>query len=311
MTKSFIGDYKLKPKTIDAIRDLAVSVESKDLELAQDLMLLAHKSRPKGSFIKRKLDDYTLKLGNLNSPSNILVRNLFESKELAIIPIGFRCFTSMRIREDLGLRQASLPFDSGFFSPESVASVLLDPKIDLRLSLDDKNHSVCMKCEQFNDKDHGLGIQFNRTSYDEIESLLIDKNMDGINSYLDSTFGYYTLDEKHKFVLAHYNWHKFADFSKSGGITNPEENLPRISEMLNKRLTRMFDLCKSANDIIFVFGNYQGYRYIKIDEKVHSLEDFSLLNKVVEDLFPGKAHVVLSQEVDTADKVLTLLGKTN
>lgn len=57
---------KLKPKTIDLIRKLAISQENDDIEVAFDLMKLAKLARPTGSVIKEKLKQYQYKLDSFN-----------------------------------------------------------------------------------------------------------------------------------------------------------------------------------------------------------------------------------------------------
>lgn len=161
----------------------------------------------------------------------------------------------------LGVSQASLPFDSGFFPPASVASVLANPKINMRFDDEKLTHSVCLKFEGCTDSAGNRGIEFKRSSYDEINTIVTSKNIENINQYLDSTFGYYTLDENHKFVLAHYNWHEFSDKSKYKGITDPTLNLEAINKSLNKRIDRLFDICNSAKYIFFIYGEYQNYEY--------------------------------------------------
>ena len=52
----------MKPKTIDIIRDLALKYEQHDLEVAHDLMTVAHQERPAGQLITKKLLDYKYRL---------------------------------------------------------------------------------------------------------------------------------------------------------------------------------------------------------------------------------------------------------
>ncbi|EAI5093144.1 hypothetical protein FZ734_04940 [Campylobacter jejuni] len=144
---------------------------------------------------------------------------LYENNKIAILPLGFRCFTKQMIFNNINIKQLSLPFDSGFFSPFfSVASVFENPVIKL-----DGGHSVCLKYEYYKDENIGLGIKFQISSYEEINELALSRKDPTINILLDSTFGYYTLSLKHKFILAHYNWHRFADQRLSKGITEPKK----------------------------------------------------------------------------------------
>lgn len=49
---------KYNNKEIDMIRDSAIALEKTNIKLAYALMLIAHKGRPDGKFIKKKLEEY-------------------------------------------------------------------------------------------------------------------------------------------------------------------------------------------------------------------------------------------------------------
>ncbi|MFW8629525.1 hypothetical protein [Vibrio natriegens] len=53
---------KLSPKVVDIIRDLALTYESSNLDVAYELMKLAHHHRPTGPFILKKMNEYKNKL---------------------------------------------------------------------------------------------------------------------------------------------------------------------------------------------------------------------------------------------------------
>ena len=105
---------ELKPKTVDALRDLALKIESTDLETAKELMLMAHLARPNGPFIKQKLDEYNKKPTIPETPNKIKLDEMLDSGELVIIPAGFRCYTKETLKDVIGLDQESFPFDVGF-----------------------------------------------------------------------------------------------------------------------------------------------------------------------------------------------------
>lgn len=54
----------LSPSTIDYLRDLAIHEEGGNLNLAYEIMSLAHEARPSGSFIKKKQAEYKDKLAS-------------------------------------------------------------------------------------------------------------------------------------------------------------------------------------------------------------------------------------------------------
>lgn len=299
---------KLKPKTVDALRDLAVKIEKNDLETAQELMLLAYTARPTGTFIKAKLDEY-IKKSALSQEDEIKLKQMVESGEIAIIPIGFRCFAKQAIQKLFGVVQESLVFDSGFFPPSSVASVLRNPTIRLKYSSDyNDSHAVCIKYENYNDPISGKGIKFQKSTYHEINSLSTGKEIDNINMYLDSTFGYYTLDLKHNFVLAHYNWHSFADINKSKGIADPAINIKNINDILNRRVQRMFDKCNSAKYIFFIFFENQSYNYMMIDNEKFDLNDLSEIKNTVNNIFGSKAFVLKMNESCSVNDIFKVIN---
>ncbi len=286
----------MQPKIIDTISYLASSLWS-----------IVHRARPSVPFTKKKLKQYADQLKS-NSPAQIKLKDLLASGEVAIIPIGFRCFTLGKIKEKLDIKQASLPFNNGFFSPKSVANVIINQNIQLSYDDNGLSHKVCIKTEDVVDTTHGRGIKFEKSSYNKINAITINKNIEDINKYLDSSCGYYTLDQQNKFILAHYNWHEFADITKSKGIANPAKNLQIINEILNKRIKRMIDLCNAAKHIFFVFSENQNYDYIQIDDIFYSLKDFSTLEEILRNTFPGISTIIDIQKIKGAEDLLQIIA---
>lgn len=284
-----------KDKDIDLIRDAAIKLENTDIKMAHDLMAIAHRARPNGPFIKKKLIGYREQL-EASDPERVeknKLRELVSSGELVIIPIGFRCFTKQFISNKLGVKlQASLPFDSGFFSPNAVASVLTYPKVELSFDGFGRNHFVCVKTENNDDEQYGLGIKFDTSTYEDINAVATSQDVPDINKYLDSTFGFYTLDVKHQFVLAHYNWHPLSSDSKSKGIVDPKENLQIINSIMERRIQRMMDMIENAKHVVFIFGENQNYNYLQIDSSVCRLDDFDKLHTVCVEKFGDKFTIV-------------------
>ena len=104
----------IKDSSIKSIRDLAISLEKKDILAAFKLMELAQESNQNGTFVEKKIKQY----------KNIIeINKIHKTGELAIIPVGFRCHTKMLLKRDIKYRNL-LPFDNGFFPPESVVSIL-------------------------------------------------------------------------------------------------------------------------------------------------------------------------------------------
>lgn len=54
--------------SVDELRDIAINIESKNLELSHQLMAVAAKLLPQGEYIQKKLNDYKEKLQNRANP---------------------------------------------------------------------------------------------------------------------------------------------------------------------------------------------------------------------------------------------------
>lgn len=299
---------ELKPRTIDALRDMAIKLESNDLETAKELMQMAHLARPNGPFIKNKLEEYKQKEVIPPSASKLKLDELLASGELVIIPAGFRCHTKASLKETIGLDQESFPLDVGFYSPAALVSLLKNPQVDLTNNEQETNHSVCLKYENYNDPVHGLGIKFVKSTYAEIDALTESRDAPCMHQYLDSTFGYFTLDHQHQFVLAHYNWHKFANPAKSKGVCDPKVNIATINDTLNRRLKRMFEVCHQAKYILFVYEETQGYNYLMIDDQYYDINDYSEVKSTLSEIFKAKSFVSDLSEVKTPEKIIELIS---
>ncbi|MFC5050246.1 hypothetical protein ACFPK9_06450 [Rubritalea spongiae] len=301
---------RLKPKAVNLLRDLAVEFESQDLEISKDLMALAHESRPNGPFIRKKLREYNnaLKSTAKWTSYDIKLQQLVNSGEVAIIPVGFRCYTKQNILKKFGIKQASLPFDSGFFPPSSIASIVKSPLINLDY-LDHKSHAVCMKHENHSHPVHGMGIKFTSSNYHFINDKVKHINQNDINIYLDSTFRYYTLDKQHNYILAHYNWHSYAATkNKNRTCSQPKHNIQSINHTLNKRIDRMFKSCNNANHVFFIYDNPQSYKYMKIDDTHLDLEDTSVIKFAIRTKFGSKADILNLNEISDSKFLLNKIA---
>jgi len=231
---------------------------------------------------------------------------LMISGQVAIIPVGFRCHTKGRLYSKLGIVQASLPFDNGFFTPHAVGNILRKQHIDLKFN-DKLSQTICIKNENFTDNKFGLGIKFETSTYDEINNLAKSKQQNDINKYLDSTFGYYTLDKKNDYVLAHYNWHEFADINHSNGHTEPEYNLIKINELLNRRIQRLINICEKAKIIFFIYDENQGYNYMAINDTYFRLKDLSPIESAANDKFKAKSIIIKLKDIKSPYQMMKLI----
>jgi hypothetical protein len=295
----------MKNNHIDLIRDAALLLEKNHLNVASELMLLAFEERPNGPFIKKKVDEYNSR--TQGTEEELELNRMLANGEVVIIPAGFRCQTKGDLFKSLNFKQPSMPFDSGFFPPESIANIIQKGSINLKYPDTGLTHTVCIKNEYYTDKEVGCGIKFEKSTYTEINQLAVSREMKGMNRYLDSTFEYYTLDMENNFVLAHYNWHEFSEESKSKGIYDIEANIKNINDTLNKRIERMFDVCDRAKYVFFVVGEFQKYQYMMIDDKTFDLNDFEKLSFIANKRFNNKCFVTPFSEVDTAEKLLSII----
>ncbi|NWK97185.1 hypothetical protein DM806_16215 [Sphingobium lactosutens] len=229
------------------------------------------------------------------------MRNRIASGELAIISAGFRCFTKAQIIKQLGIEQESLAFDSGFFPPSAVAKMLESDRIDLQ-----QGHTACLKFENFEHDQHGKGLRFTFSTYEEIDRLAVSPTMAGLNRLLDSTFGYYTLNIAHHYVLAHYNWHRFAA-GKEGRNRDISGNIRSTGELLTKRLNRLKQKGRDAKRVLLVVGETQGYRYMMIDDALFPLDEHGEIADAARRLFGSKCQIVTLDDIATPECALALL----
>lgn len=198
-----------------------------------------------------------------------------------IIPIGFRCFTKYDIFKQIGFDVLNLPFNNGFFPQEAIISILENPIIDI-----EKDHSVCIKREYYQFPNLETGIKFYSSTYEKIDQLVDCATPENINSYLDSTMGYYTWDRTHNYVLAHYNWHIFAN------KTDIKTNMKSINDMLNRRIKRMFELCFAADYLFLFYEETQKYRCMVIDNIIFEL-GYKKIRDAFEKTFKKKCLILM------------------
>lgn len=229
------------------------------------------------------------------------LNSMVAAGRLAIISAGFRCFTKIQLSEQLGVEQESLVFDSGFFPPAAVARLLDNDAINLT-----ECHTACIKTENFQHSELGLGIRFEPSTYAAIDAFAESRKMPGINSYLDSTFGYYTLDKTHGYVLAHYNWHRFGA-GKGGRVHDVTANITATGELLTKRLNRIKQKCRDATTVLMVVGETQGYRFMMIGDEIFPLNDATPIADAAKRLFGNKCRIVSLEDMATPEMALELV----
>ena len=115
------------------------------------------------------------------------------------------------------------------------------------------------------------------------------------------------LDKKYNYVLAHYNWHKFADFDRSSGQIEPKENLVKINELMNKRIQRLVNICKNAKIIFFVYDETQGYNFMAVNNTYYSLNDLDPIKAAAEDTFNAKSIIIKAEEIKSPFHIMTII----
>ena len=132
----------IKPDSIDSIRDLAKRLEKSDMLASYNLMKLTLGKKQNIENIKRNYPQYKRFVEIDNFKKDLSLMN--KRGDVAIIPIGFRCYTKELISQRLGISQPSMPFDNGFFPPSSVESILRNPKVKLDFNIN-STFQICKK----------------------------------------------------------------------------------------------------------------------------------------------------------------------
>lgn len=213
-------------KTIRALRELAIENESLDPSLAHALMSAAYEAAPKSLFVLNKIRSYERQLSDHSSQEdNLELQRLVGEGVVAIIPVGLRCHTKGTIKRKLGISQASPTFDRGSLSPFSVASIISNPIVEFDFE-NTESHAACIKRERHKHLRYGFGLRLKTASLQDMDCAVYDilncSSLADITQYLDSTFGYYTLNTAHQFILAHYDWHELAKRDMSGVALIPK-----------------------------------------------------------------------------------------
>lgn len=202
---------------------------------------------------------------------------------ICIIPCGFRCHTSVRLKKQGIISQATLPFDNGFFPSESIAKFISDSNIKLNQS----NSIPMVK--------HGENtphLKFTSSTYSLIDNAIAKaKKYD--NTLLDATGGYYTWCKKYNFILAHYNWH--ISSNHGDGSKGIDHNMAVITSLLNRRRQRLMDQINKANEVRLVYWPFN-HETICINDTQYDLSP-NHVKDVLSNAFSKLHRNVIFQEV--------------
>jgi hypothetical protein len=275
----------LSRSAIELLQVQAEALETTDILTALQLIRIAHTSDPSQAAIAEQARAYAARERALRDA----LLQAVADQQIAIIPAGFRCYTKQRIRSLLGLSQASFPFDSGFFPPNAIASMIREPEIALNAEIPG-SYALCIKDDPVRAENGAKGIHFTRTTQHELDQQVqaCSHQKTALNRYLDSTMGYYTLDERHQHILAHYNWHAL-----SGRPSDLNENLQAINQILNRRLNRLFRTLEQCQSALFVV-DHSGYQVLTVDQTHYSITDTADLTCALSQRFP-EARISLIQ----------------
>lgn len=204
--------------------------------------------------------------------------------DCCFIAVGYRCFTAafMKIKKH-NLVFETLPFDNGFFPPQSIASILKCGNMNLLLDdeKEPKNFSFCKKYGEPNFRNRFLSTE--GKSFQVISEIEIDEQLKSgyDNKLLDHLRGYYVLNEDHDYVLAHYLWHKSSEKYK----TNYRNKIDIISSMFQRRLKRLNEICAGHKNKFFIHYHYQPYNSVRIRDIEYDLTDMDILKNQLTESF--------------------------
>ena len=206
------------------------------------------------------------------------------------IPVGFRCSTKVTLAKN-NLVTKSLPFDSGFFPPCSITSVLREG--ELKLSLNEKLEPNNFSLATLN---YSGGINFTARVEEEIEKMSNESDTFyklGHEQLMDSpTHGYFATHLEHKFTLAHYLWTKHSKNYK----THYTNLITDINKMFQRRLDYMYEIC-NRNFPIFIFSRESRQDYFVNNEKF-KLDSFVELKEELNKQFGDNLLLIFSQYTD-------------
>lgn len=296
-------------QTLNAIKILAQAMRYEtngDFEAAYQAMKAANILRPNNAFIQGKVATYQntiQKIANLKQQLN--------TGELAIVPIGFRCFTKATLEAALSFNQPSLPFDFGFFPPQSLISILKCGDMNFSTTPSGQlRHEICRKLDNYLCAVKGAGIHFETSTYQEVNRQVAeDQPTNKVNQWLDNTMAYYTLNLDHGYVLAHYNWHASAPALTNDDISDHSTRMQGINDMLARRMRRFIKICQNAKFVIFAYGETQGHNYMSIDDTTFDLADISGLHAATQEHFQTPSATVRLSDIPNWGKVFNIVER--
>lgn len=193
--------------------------------------------------------------------------------DCCFIPVGYRCNTA-QILKKFKLMTKSLPFDTGYFPPESVARVIKSQNMQLVYDKHGKFGNVKL-CEII------PGGGFKTTTENKLHKKIEDEGPS--IKLLGGNGGYYSCHTEHYYMLAHYLWHESSPIYK----TDYKNVILEVSEMFQRRLKRVNELCNTYNNRFFIYyiGVPAPVNTLTIDNVDHDLTDMSLLKNQLNESF--------------------------
>lgn len=198
------------------------------------------------------------------------------------IPIGYRCWTKNPLKK-YNLVSQSLPFDAGFFSPQSIVNILQTNDMSLLLKKNNDPKNFCfVKKEYFTDgryltkkDDKKVVFEKDGECFVSISEETIDEDFGKTtgNQILDAKGGFFTLHKKHYYILAHFLWHRSSVHYKN----DFRNEINSISEMFKRRLQRLRNLCDSHRHKFFIYYQQQPYNSVIINNKSFDLTNINLI----------------------------------
>ena len=210
---------------------------------------------------------------------------LHHSGDLFCVSLGLRCNNPTKIVELIGSAQPSYPFDAGFFTPQSVLKILKKGNICCTDFIEkNSNNLLSMYKHEYYIKNGKLGIYFKSIEFGRLNSIIDSYSNITLSArcgFLDGTLGYFTLNSSFDFILAHYIWHKKSLAQYNQGVTDVRINISKAVEILNRRIERFNHKVASSKFNIFIYGEYQGFDFMRINDNYYDLNKVGGLREYV------------------------------
>jgi len=225
---------------------------------------------------------------------------LYNKKKILIVPLGLTPNLAKRIQRKLNVKLIINPFARGIFTPQSLSKLLASHHAETTSPLEQSKFDICSITRSTS------SIAVEVESYESINIKCASASTEELKNYLSASHSYYSLDKQTGALYMNGNWHQKAAEKQPTRLFSPEENLSKLIETTNKRITRLSNLCKKAEIVLFVYNTPPKLDNLLLNGVQQNITETVELQESVTNKFGPKAKLVTFQDINNPRKILKL-----